>query len=223
MTLFLDTANFEEIKEIVPWGVIRGITTNPKILFNSGISYEGYKELIKCICRLVNGPVSVELTKINEPVEVLFNEGVSIASLDRRINVKVPMWGDGKGLQLIKELTQCDIEVNATCMMNAIQGVLASEAGADFVSLFYNRMIDEAEKEYAQSQIIYLRNYIDEHLLDSQIIAGSIRKPKDVIDCFSLGAHIVTVPYKHMIKLPFHTRTESTIREFDEAWKEFMG
>jgi transaldolase len=35
------------------------------------------------------------------------------------------------------------------------------------------------------------------------------------------GAHIVTIPYKILVQMPFHWKTEETIKEFDQAWLEF--
>jgi transaldolase len=31
MKIFLDTANLKQIKEAVSWGIIDGVTTNPKL------------------------------------------------------------------------------------------------------------------------------------------------------------------------------------------------
>jgi hypothetical protein len=42
--------------------------------------------------------------------------------------------------------------------------------------------------------------------------------PSDVVKAALAGAHIVTVPYK----MPFHQKTEETIKEFDSAWADFV-
>ena len=80
-----------------------------------------------------------------------------------------------------------------------------------------------SDRHFAQYQFTLLRSYIDDFGLYSKIIAGSIRDPKDIIECLDSGAHIVTVPYKHLIKMPYHIRTEETIAEFDKAWREFKS
>ncbi|MBW2671978.1 MAG: fructose-6-phosphate aldolase [Deltaproteobacteria bacterium] len=221
MTLFLDTANLDEIREIAELGVIRGVTTNQKILLKSGVSYDNYKEVIREICELVQGPVSVELTRTYAPVHSLVSEARELAEINGWVVVKVPMWSDGRGLAVINQLSEMDIKTNATCLMSARQGVLAAEAGATYVSLFYNRMIEElSTRTLAMEEIFRMRTYLEDHDLDTKIIAGSIRNPNDVMECFNAGAHIVTVPYKHLKALIPHPRTESTIREFDEAWEK---
>jgi transaldolase len=59
--------------------------------------------------------------------------------------------------------------------------------------------------------------------LRAKIIAGSIRQPKDVVEAAIAGAHILTIPYKIMAQLPFHSKSEETIQEFDKAWQDFIA
>jgi transaldolase len=61
MEIFIDTASVSEIKNILPWGIISGVTTNQKIfLAEKGCDF---KKRVMEILSLVDGPVSVELTK----------------------------------------------------------------------------------------------------------------------------------------------------------------
>jgi len=223
MTLFLDSANLEEIRKAMSWGVISGVTTNQKILLKSGVTADGYKQTIREICELVDGPVSVELTETRPDIDLLVSEAEELAGIHKWVNVKVPMWGDGRGLEVVSRLWDIGIKTNATCMMSAAQGILAMEAGAKYLSLFYRRMIDTGGLPYAKAQFRILSSYLKENHSKSRIIAGSIRKPEDVVDSWLAGAHVVTVPYKIMKRLPFHPRTESTIAEFDEAWRKLRG
>ena len=44
MEIFLDTANTDEIAEILEWGIIKGVTTNQKIfLKEKGCNFEDEK------------------------------------------------------------------------------------------------------------------------------------------------------------------------------------
>ena len=74
MEIFLDTASIKEIKEILPWGLISGITTNQKIfLAEKGCNFKGR---VQEILSLVNGPLSVELTKNDGTDEELIKEAL---------------------------------------------------------------------------------------------------------------------------------------------------
>lgn len=234
MGIYLDTANLEEIQKYMDMGIISGVTTNPKIVSNEGKL--NFKKRIKDICDIVDDlSVSVELTKTKESEKVLIQEAKELSEISfENIAVKVPMWGNGKGLRITKELTKegVEIPVNMTCCMSTEQAILAAEAGATFVSLFYRRIIDwntpsEPVSEHdrlkaGQVPIERTRRYIEDQGLDTLIICGSIRKPTDVIECFSAGADIVTVPPKILAQMIKHERTESTIKEFDDSWEEFL-
>ena len=75
MKIFIDTGNLQDIQKLVPLGIIDGITTNPSLLAKEP---GDYKQILKSICQLVQGPVSAE---------VVATDGV-IVSLDRLAGVE---------------------------------------------------------------------------------------------------------------------------------------
>lgn len=217
MELFLDTANVDEIKAILQWGVISGVTTNQKIFsMEKGINF---RQRVKEILSLVDGPISIELTKTSEIDEELIKEAQEYASLSPKIVVKVPMWGDGRGLKIVNRLKQLGIKTNMTCLITTNQMILATKVGATYASIFFNRVRDSGGDPVKVIQEI--RRIIDEGDYPTKIIVGSIRKPEDVNEAAVAGAHIITVTYKVFTQLPYHSKTEETIKEFDQAWLEF--
>jgi transaldolase len=219
--LFIDSANVREVEELGWWGCFGGVTTNQKIWLASGQKYskEAYKENIRRLCEVAEGnPVSVELTG---SVLGALEEAQELHAINPdQIIIKVPMWPNGTGLKVIKLITDEDIRVNATCLMTAIQAVMASDAGASYVSLFYRRMADCMGAQQTDKEFRVASDLIDQNL--SPIIAGSIREPGDVIKCLDLGAQIVTVTPKIIKDLPNHPKTEETIAEFDKAWRDYI-
>ena len=217
MEFFLDTASIDEVKKILPWGIISGLTTNQKIFLQEG-GVDFKKRTLELIS-LVNAPVSLELTSTT--IIDSIREAREYYSWDtKHVVVKVAMRGNGSGLEIIHELHSEGIPVNATVMMTAAQAVLAAKAGASYVSLFFNRIRDAGGDPVLA--IKQTRSILDESHLTAKIIAGSIRTTSDVIDGAIAGAHILTVPYKIMTQMPFHPKSEETIQEFDNAWKEFL-
>ena len=215
--IFLDTASLTEIQEFVSWGIADGVTTNQKIfLAEGGVDF---RKRVLDICNLVNGPVSVETTKSS--VEELVQEAREYASWHKNVVVKVAMYGDGKGLQVVSRLAKLGIKTNMTVMMTYNQLILASKAGATYVSLFYNRAKDVGENP---NQII--KDYVataKEYGLKGRLIVGSIRTPDDVAQAMAAGAHIMTIPSKILKQMPFNKRSEETIAEFDKAWQDFLA
>jgi len=216
MEIFLDTASLEEIKAVLPWGIITGLTTNQKIfLAEKGCNF---RQRVQQILALIDGPVSVEVT--SSSLEELVREAREFASWDKqKVVIKVPMFGDGRGLTAASLLEREGIRTNMTALMSTKQVLLAAKAGATFASIFFNRVKDHGDDP--QKVIAESRSLIDKANLRTKIIVGSIRKPEDVMQAALAGAHIITIPYKILSQLPFHPKTEETIAEFDRAWQEF--
>jgi transaldolase len=215
--IFLDTASLTEIGQFVSWGIADGVTTNQKIFLSEG--GVDFKQRVLDICDLVNGPVSVETTKSS--VAELLGEAKEYASWHRNVVVKVAMFGDGRGLEVVNRLSKAGIKTNMTVMMTYNQLMLAAKAGATYVSLFYNR-----SKEAGENPVQIIKDYVQtarEQSIPSKIIVGSIRTPEDVATAMAAGAHVMTIPSKILKLMPFNKRSEETIAEFDKAWQDFLA
>jgi transaldolase len=127
---------------------------------------------------------------------------------------------DGVGLRVVKKLHDEGIRTNMTVMVAFNQLFMAAKAGATYVSLFYNRARDAGIDPV--KTIHEIVPYLDKHT-SSQLIVGSIRKPEDVEEAAAAGAHIITITPKVIRMMPFQQKTEETIKEFDDAWKEFVA
>ena len=218
MQIFLDTANIDEIKHIVRWGIVDGVTTNQKIFLNEkGVDF---KTRIKEICELMgDNPVSVESN--GATLDEILEDARTFSKIAKNIVAKVAMTKDGIGLEALKILSEEGIKTNTTVMMNFNQLMLATKAGSTYVSLFFNRARDSGEDPV--DTIKKITYWIEKNNYKTRLIVGSIRIPDDIFEVASAGAHIITIPYKILVALPFHKKTEETIEEFDLAWKEFLS
>ena len=216
LQFFLDTASLAELKKYLDWGVIEGLTTNQKLFaIEQGCSFE---QRVRELCAAMDGPVSVETT--SHDYDELVDEGHSYHALASNVVVKVAMYKDGTGLRVVKTLAAEGIRTNVTALMTARQAILAAQAGATYVSLFYRRIMDGGEDP--QVEIRMCADLLKRAGLAARIIAGSIREPQDVVLAAHAGAHIVTIPPKILEQMPFHQKTEDTIQEFDRAWEAFQ-
>ena len=172
------------------------------------------------MCELAkNKPVSVESN--GNTVEEIVNDAKNFTSIASNVVAKVPMTADGIGLESVAILSKDNIPTNVTAMMNLNQLMLATKAGATYVSLFFNRARDAGE-----DPVEIIKQYItwtEKNNFKSKLIVGSIRKPFDVEEVASAGAHIITITPNIMEQLPYHAKTEETLKEFDDAWKEFTS
>ena len=211
MKLFLDTADIEEIRTAVRWGVIDGVTTNPTLYAKVGGSYE---KILEEICKLTPGPVSAEV--IAEDVEGMLREGRAFAKIAPNIVVKVPMME--AGLEAISIFAEEGIKTNCTLIFTANQGLLAAKAGASLLSPFVGRLDDINED--GLTVIRELTQIVDIYGLDAEIIVASVRGPRHVTESALLGAHIATLPFKVLQQMVKHPLTDKGIVAFQADWKK---
>jgi len=154
MDIFVDTADLNEIKEAESWGILDGVTTNPSLIKNAVESAKGDISLekhIEEILKTVDGPVSLEATKIDS--EGMVKEAETLYDKFNPVNdnvvVKIPINtamneddGNFEGVKAIKILSEKGIPVNCTLVMKPNQALMAAKAGADFVSPFLGRIDD---------------------------------------------------------------------------------
>ena len=210
MKIFADTSKVDEIHEFVSWGVIDGVTTNPKIIADDKNELE---PTIRAIAKLTSGPISVEVTT-NE-LEGMISEAKKYAAWAPNIVVKLPI--GPTGLKACAQLTKMGIKTNVTACMNMDQAVLAAKAGATFVSLFWGRIGDLGfDPAIVVSETA---DIFEQGEFKSEIIVGSIRSMYDVHRAISSGAHIVTVPPKFLKMMAYNPQSEKTIDEFLKAWE----
>ncbi len=215
MEIFLDTANTNEISEILEWGIIKGITTNQKIfLKEKGCNFE---EQSKKILKMVE-PHPVSLEGPNN-LDELLEEAKKYYKWGKNVVIKVPMLADGSGLKAVKILESKGIKTNVTAMMSVNQAMLAIAAGASYASLFFNRIRDSGSDPV--DVVKKSRAIIDCGGFKTKLIVGSIRNPSDVVEIASANPHIITIPYNILKQMPYHERTVSTLDEFEKAWDEF--
>lgn len=232
MTLYVDTSNIQEIcKWTREYNIAKGITTNPKIFLKDSQKDKqtNIKKAIHNILKISGDlPVNIELTKTSGSDEDLVKEGEMYADFSKKIVIKIPMWSDGRGLRIAKKLKDVGIPVNLTCCMSIEQVILTSMANIEYVSLFFNRMVDHyvdhgfrrSAFDLACKTIQTSKDYLSRGGSITKIIVGSIRNPTDVTAGLINGADIVTVPPDMLAKMFHHPKTDETIAEFDKAWRE---
>lgn len=216
MKFFLDTADLAEIEEVASWGALAGVTTNPSLYARTGGKLEDFEGHLVKICKLVDGPVSGEVTA--EDRDGMIEQGRALAALADNMVVKIPVGVEG--LAATKALSEEGIDVNITLVFTVPQALLAARAGARYISPFVGRFDDIAEDGLDQLDDIVtaIQNYDFGHPVE--IIAASIRSANHVTQAALMGADIATVPYGAMKKCMYHPLTEQGLEKFKADWEK---
>ncbi|MEZ0535855.1 fructose-6-phosphate aldolase [Caldicellulosiruptoraceae bacterium PP1] len=211
MKLFIDTANVNEIREANSWGVICGVTTNPSLIAKEG---RDFKEVVKEICSIVDGPISAEVISLKSDEMVV--EARDLAKIHKNIVIKIPMTTEG--LKAVSILSKEGIKTNVTLVFSAAQALLAAKAGATYVSPFVGRLDDIGQNglELIREIVEIYNNYPE---IKTEIISASIRHPIHVIESAKAGSHIATVPYKVLEQMSKHALTDIGIERFLKDWE----
>ncbi len=209
MKFFLDTANLVEIKEVAGWGILDGVTTNPSLVAKENVPFE---KLIKEICGICAGPVSVEC--VSSGADELIKEGRRLAGLAPNVAVKIPIGLEG--LKATRILAGEGVKINTTLIFSPSQALLAAKAGSRFVSPFIGRLDDISQEgmELVEQIMVIFDNYG----FETEVIVASIRHPRHVVDAALLGAHIATIPFSVIAKLVSHPLTDIGIEKFLKDW-----
>jgi transaldolase len=237
MKFFADTANMEDIEYSFLRNVSDGITTNPKIIESTGDLSQGFEGVLRGILnQYKNVPVSLETDLQGIDVEnldnvdptkvrdILLEQAYYLNGLGNNVVVKIPICEGG--LLATKELYEKGIKTNVTACMTPYQAMRAADAGATYVSLFANRMLDSNilelsghsldeilenpiwkeilksnKEEYfdsAWNKTLEDISYVASQLdnRESDLIVGSIRSPEDIYKLVKAGPQVITIPTK---------------------------
>ena len=205
MKIFMDTANVEEIKQYVDWGVVYGVTTNPSLIAKSGRTQA---EVIPEIAALVSGHVSAEV--ISTECAGMVEEARKLAKIAGNVVIKIPCIPEG--LKAVKILSAEGIKTNVTLVFSMSQALLAARAGATYVSPFIGRLDD-----INQDGVKLVDNIVKAFKLygiETEVIAASIRNIQHVEKVMLTGCQIATIPTKVLAQMINHPLTDKGLAQF---------
>lgn len=209
MKLFIDTANINEIQRANEMGIIDGVTTNPSLIAKEG---RDFLQVVKEIADIVDGPISAEVISLN--AQEIVKEAKELVKIHKNIVVKIPMTEDG--LKAVKRLSVEGIKTNVTLIFSSAQALLASRAGASYVSPFVGSLDDIGND--GMTLIEETAAIFNTYNLQTEIICASVRSPIHVINAAKAGAHIATVPFNVIVQMIKHPLTDAGIKKCLDDW-----
>jgi transaldolase len=208
---FIDTANLNEIKEAAAMGILDGVTTNPSLAAKESAPY---REILKEICRIVDGPVSAEV--IATDTDGMIREAEELVKIAENIVVKIPTILPG--LTAIKTLHDRGIKTNATLVFSSMQALLVAKAGASYVSPFVGRLDDVASDGMAL--IADIVTIYSNYVFQTEVLVASVRNPMHVVEAARIGADVCTIPLSVIKQLIQHPLTDIGLQKFLDDYKK---
>ena len=211
MKIFIDTGNLKEIEALVPLGIIDGVTTNPSLMAKES---GDPKQILKQICKLVQGPVSAEVVATD--AAGMIREGRELAAIDEHIVVKVPFTKDG--VKACKTLASEGTRVNVTLIFSPTQAWLAAKVGAAYVSPFVGRLDDVGTT--GMNLVREIVDIFDNYEFGTEVLVASVRHPIHIVEAARMGADVATCPPAVIEQCFKHPLTDIGLEKFLKDWEK---
>ena len=212
MKIFLDCSDPELIALDFETGLIDGVTTNHRLMLKAG---KDPKEVIKEISEIFPWNASISAEVVGDTAEEMLDMAQDYLEIGPNITIKVPCTVEG--LKACRELADDDIQVNVTLVFTSAQAILASKAGATYVSPFVGRVFDQSFDGIGLIEEI--ADVFATHNVKTQVLAASVREVYQVSSSFRVGADICTLPLPIFYKMYKHILTDKGLELFDRDWK----
>jgi transaldolase len=215
MKIFLDTADVSMIAPVYETGLLDGVTTNPSLILKSGRQLQ---EVIGEISATFSNLESISAEVVADTAEEMISQAQQYYTISPAITIKVPCTVEG--LKACKFLSDKGIQTNVTLVFSVAQAILASKAGATFISPFVGRWMDNSVDGI--ELIKNIRKVYDHSFSETQILAASLREVRQVEQSFLNGADVVTIPPVVFWSMYKNIMTDKGLELFQKDWESVL-
>ena len=195
--LYVDSADPTEIGACVAAAGTSGVATSASLLAEAAERAGGApRELLRAICGVANGPVRVAVSARGDDRAAMLREARELAAVAATVVVELPA-GEA-GLAVLRSCAGEGIRTAVGGSPTPEQALAAARAGASTVSTPVGRSGGVDGNDLIRKLVALLRTYD----MPTEVVAGAIRVPTDVIDAALAGAHAAAAPAAVLRQLP---------------------
>ncbi len=212
MQIWLDTTDLPTLEKAHRRGILHGVTTNPAMLVSNA------RETLKTLLSAQPGPVAVEI--FEGEVSSMISQGKALHEFSPRIVVKVPV--TERGFEALHSLSQAQIPIMASAIVQPTQALVAASAGANWVAPYFSRIMKAGDNPLAQLEAI--KKLIDLYQMRTKILAVNPKTLEQIKSCAEIGIHAITIRedvFRDLIET--HELTAHAIEQYDEDWKKIKS
>jgi transaldolase len=203
------------IKPAYDAGLLDGVTTNPTLILRSGRQLQ---DVIQEISGSFPELESISAEVVADTADEMISQAQNYYTISPHVTIKLPCTVEG--LKACKFLSDKAIKTNVTLVFSVAQAILASKAGATYISPFVGRWMDNSVDGI--ELIRNIRKVFDQSFSNTQILAASIRDVRQVEQCAVYGADVVTIPPVVFWAMYKNIMTEKGLEQFQKDWEEVL-
>lgn len=212
--IFIDSADQEEILPLLGTGLFSGVTTNPTLLKQSGLTLDSLPALVATLRRAGARTVFVQTWGSTE-ADLTRNAGL-LRELCGDVGIKVP--ASVPGLTLVRQLKDDGVETLLTGVYKREQILPAIQSGADWVAPYVGRMTDSGRDGVGQT--IAMQRVLDATASPTRLLVASIRSAADVADMAEAGVSGFTMRPARWRELLDDGLTTEALEVFDAHMRD---
>ena len=218
MEFYIDTWDIEAVRTVNERFPIAGFTTNPNILTKAMQPLEALIPAYRDYVRETSQKIFVQVTA-RTAGEMLSQAERLQDYFGEELVVKLPAVSEG--YRACPKCTARGMSVCVTVVHSVIQGVVAAEAGADYVAPYVThidnigadgvRCVGEMVNIFARSGSM------------CRVLGASFRTVKQLEELAGVGCHAVTITPEMAAALIAHPSTDASLLGFEAAWRGAFG
>ena len=216
MELYLDTADLKAIERLAPVLPLAGVTTNPSIV---AAGKTPLRELLPALRQLLGPQARLFAQVLAQDAAGMVAEAWQLREMDADVVIKVPV--TRQGLMALKQLAQDRIPTLGTAVYAPLQGLLAAQAGAEYIAPYVNRI--DAQGGNGIASVRELQQLLQQHVPTSAVLAASFKTPRQVLDCLLAGCSALTIPVDIAEQMLTSPAVDAAITKFDQDWCGAFG
>lgn len=215
--VYADGGNYESIKEMYEYPIVKGFTSNPTLMKKAGIT--NYKEFVLNVTKI---PLPFSFEVLSDEFDEMEKQSRILSSWAENIYVKIPITNtkNVSSIPLIKKLVKDNIKVNITAItkFSMLDEVSTAIGNKDTIlSVFAGRISDTGVDP---EHVMLMCKAAMRQFPKQQLLWASCREVFNFTQARRSGVDIITMPNDMIKKMvdntnkPLQTVSLETIKMF---------
>jgi transaldolase len=189
LRLMLDSADVRQWEQWLPMGLFYGVTTNPMLLERSQVPCRTNTLRAITAIALRLGAQEIQLQAWGGTAEAYFETGMTLASFDSRVVVKIPVVE--AGVTAAVRLIQQGCRITLTGIYAVPQVLIAAAVGAEYAAPYLGRIHDTGRS--GLNEVGAMQRSLNGIDSPTRLLVASIRRLEDVSTLTAQGLSTFTL------------------------------
>lgn len=211
--LYLDSADLEVLRRVLPHPLVYGVTTNPTLLRRAGVAWKNLPYFVDAVFGL--DVRALHLQVVGETAPEMVASGLELAELGDKTRLFLKLPATRAGLVAAARLAADGFGVTTTAVYRPEQALFSAQAGATYAAPYLGRLQDAGED--GLGVIRRMQRLLELYAPHTtRLLIASVRTREAALELLDQGVGSLTLPPKLFAEL-------LTCPETDHAAATFLA